>query len=142
MGQKKTETLYSIPEYRAWRHMRQRCSPTFKHSKWYFERGISVCERWDSYANFLSDMGNKPSPKHSLDRINNDRGYSPKNCRWATSKQQSENKSTTIYLVFKGTRLRIDEWADRIGMKRATLRNRYHRRWSTRRALTEKVWYS
>lgn len=59
----------------------------------YGARGISVCERWaSSYENFLADMGRKPSPSHSIDRIDNDDNYEPGNCRWATAKQQRANR--------------------------------------------------
>lgn len=82
-------------EYTAWFSMKRRCINR-KHKGWkyYGGRGISVCKRWrDSYENFLLDMGRKPTPKHSLDRINNDGNYGPKNCRWATPEQQSRNRT-------------------------------------------------
>lgn len=79
-------------EYRAWTSLRNRCvNPRHKSFCYYGARGIRVCERWDSYANFLADMGRRPSPKHSIDRINNDGDYCPANCRWATSSEQNSN---------------------------------------------------
>jgi hypothetical protein len=81
------------PEYHAWRSMRRRCSnPRAPDWKNYGGRGIKVCERWDSYECFLADMGRKPSPKHSIDRINNDGNYEPENCRWATAEQRVKSK--------------------------------------------------
>ena len=81
------------PEWTAWHQMRYRCfNPKSRAWKHYGERGIKVCKRWDKYENFLADMGRRPSPDHSLDRINNDRDYKPSNCRWATMKQQSNNR--------------------------------------------------
>jgi hypothetical protein len=82
-----------MPEYLAWRDMKQRCyNPNNGSYKYYGFRGIIVCERWlHSFNNFLEDIGYRPSPAHSLDRINNDGNYEPKNCRWATRKEQAHN---------------------------------------------------
>jgi len=83
------------PEYRAWTAMITRCeNPQFKDYKYYGGKGIRVCPRWrSSFSNFLADIGRKPSPKHSLDRKNGNRGYAPSNCRWATSREQWENRN-------------------------------------------------
>lgn len=82
------------PEFRCWLGMRIRCHyPNKREWKWYGGRGITVCERWrQSFENFLADMGPKPSPEHTLDRINNDGNYEPGNCRWATEDEQRANK--------------------------------------------------
>lgn len=81
------------PEFAAWANMLYRCntetSPAYKD---YGGRGIKVCRRWKKYANFLADMGRRPSPAHSLDRVDNDGGYKPSNCRWAARDVQGDNR--------------------------------------------------
>lgn len=89
------EALNRTPEYATWLSMHERCrSP--KSQKWtnYGARGIVVCQRWTSYENFLADMGRRPSKAHSLDRVDNDGNYEPSNCRWATKKEQVDNRRT------------------------------------------------
>lgn len=82
------------PEYATWKGIKRRCSaPRCKDYKDYGGRGIRVCDRWlNSFENFLADMGRKPSPKHSIDRADNDGNYEPGNCRWATPSEQSKNR--------------------------------------------------
>lgn len=85
---------YETPEYRAWQAMNRRCyTKTRRDYEKYGGRGITVCDRWrNSFINFHDDMGDRPSETHSIDRINNDLGYSPANCRWATKQQQVLNR--------------------------------------------------
>jgi len=91
------------PEYVAWIAMRARCSAKQgRDHEAYSARGISICERWASFDNFLNDMGRKPSPQHSLGRIDNNLGYSPRNCQWETPIQQQRNTRRSNRWHIKG----------------------------------------
>lgn len=86
-------------EYRAWCHIRGRCeNPNDSGYASYGGRGIRVADEWHSFDRFLADMGEAPSPRHSIDRIDNDGNYEPGNCRWATPSQQARNTSRTIFV--------------------------------------------
>lgn len=108
-------------EYRAWRSMRDRCER--KNNGRYSDyggRGIQVCERWHKFENFVADMGIKPSPRHSLDRIDNDGNYELGNCRWASPVEQSRNKRPGSARSPSGvvgvTPARGGRWMSRIGV--------------------------
>jgi hypothetical protein len=127
------------PEYVAWCNAKARCHR--KNHPRYAEwggRGISMCERWrDDFAAFLADMGPRPSPGHSIDRIDNDGPYSPENCRWATAEQQSTNRPTWANTItFRGETLTLTQWAPRVGITRKSLEHRLRAGWSIERALT------
>jgi hypothetical protein len=125
-------------EYRIWVQMRARCrnprSTTYAH---YGGRGISVSPIWDDFAQFYADMGPRPTPRHSVDRIDNDGPYSPENCRWATQSQQMRNTRVTIRISHNGRTLSITDWAEEVGINRGTLVQRLLRGWSIERALAE-----
>ena len=92
------------PEYQVWSQMKQRCNnPKNKKYPLYGGRGIMVCARWvekgKGYINFIQDMGPRPSPQHSIGRIDNDSNYEPSNCRWELPEEQSYNKTTTFNVV-------------------------------------------
>lgn len=127
------------PEYRAWRAMIDRCTlPSSIGYLHYGGRGISVCDRWrHDFPAFLHDMGLKPSPKHSLDRENNDGNYEPGNCRWATPHQQARNRSDNHVLEYGGLSMPITDWAAKIGVPMATLHSRITKLgYSVEKALT------
>lgn len=124
------------PEYSIWQAMIDRCqSPGNPFYADYAGRGITVCDAWRSYENFIHDMGRRPSADLSLERLDNDRGYSPDNCAWRTRTQQQRNKRDNAYLTINGeTRLRI-EWAELMGINHETLRYRLRAGWSPERAV-------
>lgn len=97
---RKTHGLTNTVEYVAWQHMIRRCNvPTMPNFRIYGGRGIKVCDRWmgeDGFINFLNDMGKRPEKGYSLDRIDNDKGYYPDNCRWANRQIQSINQSVRL----------------------------------------------
>lgn len=105
--------------YMRWVRMVQRCTnPNDKAYKHYGGRGIKVCDRWlESFENFLADMRDRPTPQHSIDRIDNNGDYTPDNCRWATWKEQANNKRTNIKLAFGAETKTIGQWADYLGLK-------------------------
>lgn len=116
-----------IPEYNAWENMKQRCYDPNKTGYYaYGARGITVCERWkNSFPDFLSDMGKRPSSKHSLDRYPNYKGnYEPGNCRWATKEEQVRNTRRNVWLKYNGEKMIVSDLAFKLKIPPANLR--YH----------------
>ena len=107
--------------------MRRRCyDKGYKSQPLYEARGITVCDEWNnSFEAFLRDMGTRPGPEYSLDRINNDEGYSPTNCRWATAHQQINNRSNTIRECINGVTHTLKEWGTLYDIKYQTILIRY-----------------
>lgn len=111
-------------EYSTWSRMRSRClNRKAADYKYYGGRGISVCERWQSFDAFLADLGPAPSPSHSIDRIDNDGNYEPGNCRWATKKEQSRNTRATLRLDGEA----LNDVAERHGITHDRLYSRVRR---------------
>lgn len=132
------------PEYYCWRNMLNRCyyKPSEKYAD-YGGRGITVCDRWRaSFQNFFADMGERPTKRHQIDRKDNNGDYTPENCHWATPKQNANNRrlrKNTCYLTYKGERLPLLVWSERMGIRAGLIRNRVYAGWSVERTLTEKV---
>lgn len=110
-------------EYQAWQNIKVRCYDK-KQKFWplYGGRGIQVCDRWLKFSNFYADMGPRPSPNHSLDRIDNNGNYCPENCRWATQAQQMANTRRTVFMEHKGIKLHMAGWAQELGISKSRFR--------------------
>lgn len=127
-------------EFGSWCNMRSRCfNPKDKGYPAYGARGITVCARWKhSFANFLEDMGPKPTPRHSIDRYpNNDGNYEPGNCRWATSKQQNRNRRDNVRVVWQGQDRLLIDIASSWGLSYRTVLDRINAGWPSDLAITE-----
>ena len=108
-------------EYQTWININHRCIDS--ENSLYGGRGIKVCDRWvESFENFLSDMGTRPSPNHSIERIENSGDYEPGNCKWATPVEQAANRRTNINIEYKGEVLIVAEWARRFGMSKSGIK--------------------
>lgn len=118
--------MIRTPEYRTWSSMWRRCRHIAENPR-HGGRGISVCERWSEFANFYEDMGPRPSPSHSLDRIDNDGNYQPKNCRWATPKEQANNRHNSITVSVLGKEMSLSGAARELGIPYPTAYWRFKR---------------
>lgn len=135
-GHASTRTRLATPTYAAWANMRYRCNTPSCHAyDYYGGRGIKVCDRWNSFENFLQDMGEKPDGL-SLDRIDNNGDYTPENCRWASAYTQMKNRRKTLLRGF-GLELPIAEWANIAGVSLSTFDKRLRAGWSLTRAVLE-----
>lgn len=124
--QKQATTKHNMthtPEYGSWHGIKDRCyNVKSKDYGIYGARGILVCDRWrDSFNAFVDDMGLKPSPAHSIDRIDVNKNYEPSNCRWATPTEQSQNRRNSVYVTFFGERIALSEFCRLMGKPYSTV---------------------
>lgn len=126
-----------VSEYLTWIAMKHRChNPKAQKFHLYGGRGIQVCPRWrDSFEAFLADMGSRPSPSHSLDRINSNGNYEPENCRWATIYQQNQNRRMGRFITLNGVTRCLAEWEKERGLGRSTIYQRIKNGMSERDAV-------
>lgn len=125
------------PEYMAWMAMLARCrNPKHKEFKHYGGRGITVCERWLKFENFLEDMKLKPIPELSIDRKNNNGNYEPGNCRWATKEEQQSNRRNNKWIESGGERRTLAQWERHLGFLPGRITQRLKRGWSEEEAIT------
>lgn len=122
--------------YRTWGSMIARCrNPNHPNFHQYGANGRTVCRRWFKFENFAQDMGEQP-PGKSIDRIDNNKGYFPKNCRWATRKQQQNNRKTNHRIQVDREVKTLTEWSEISGLSRYLIATRMLRGWDARKAIT------
>ena len=128
--------LSDTPEYKIWVDMRQRCSnPNRRNFIHYGGRGITVCARWQAFASFLADIGNRPGPGYSIERIDVNGNYEPGNVKWATVIEQRNNMRSNHWIEIDGRRLTIGAWAKERGIDERLIRIRIRRGASERDAV-------
>jgi len=128
-------------EFHAWRNMIRRCTKRdCREFFWYGARGITVCDQWiGSFELFLSDVGPRPTKKHTLEREDNDQGYCPANCRWATRREQSSNTRRNHLVTYLGKTQTVTEWAHELGITPETLFRRLRVGWGQEKAMATPV---
>ncbi len=135
--------LSNTPEYKVWKEMIRRC--TNHNHKRYAEwggRGIGVCERWEVFSNFITDMGLRPTKGMSIERRDNNKGYNPENCYWATALEQNNNTKSNRLMSFMGMTNTLAVWARVLGLNYNTVRSRvYILGWSDHQALSVPIKY-
>jgi hypothetical protein len=133
-----THGLSKSPEFKTWTAMKARCYTKSNIGyPYYGGRGITVCDRWlHSFETFLADMGKKPDPDYSLDRIDSNGNYNPDNCRWAVRETQDNNRRSNHPLTFRGKTQTITQWAKEVGIPKTTILNRLNWGWPVEDALS------
>ena len=135
-----TDNLSRHPLYRTWAAMKDRCTnKNHRNFDIYGGNGVRVCDRWMRFKNFLEDMGEKPSPRHTLDRIDSNGDYEPTNCRWADSFVQGQNTSRVKRIEINGKTKCLNEWCRHYQLNRSTVKSRVRAGRSIEDALTTPV---
>jgi len=126
--------------YRIWQNMKKRCLAK-EHSDYayYGGRGITVCDKWMRFEGFYADVGEPPSSRHQLDRVDNDGNYEPCNVRWVSRSQNCRNRRSNRLIEWNGEVKTVAEWSEVLGISQGALRQRLHRGWSIQRAFTKGV---
>lgn len=133
--------MCGTPEYRLWRNVKDRCElPTSTGYPWYGAKGITMCEQWASNVLiFLRDIGPKPGPEYSLDRIDSKGNYEPGNVKWSTKVEQSQNAKSNVNVTINGETFCVYEWCRRLGVSNDTVFARIYSGWSPERALLQPI---
>lgn len=131
----------STKEYKCWLSLRSRCTrPQDNAYKDYGARGITVCDRWmKSFENFITDMGRAPTKKHSIERIDNNLGYYPGNCKWATMLEQSNNRRSSRIEEYLGKSQSVKAWCTELGLCYSTITSRLERGWTITESFSTKI---
>lgn len=129
---------YKNPTYIIWHGMICRCNTNQKKSYPYYKaKGIKVCDRWrTSFDNFVSDMGQRPSLRHSIDRIDGSGNYEPNNCRWVLIEEQARNQKSVYAILINGVKKTIGQIGEEIGIKPSLIYGRLCRGWSIEKSIT------
>ena len=137
----KTHGMRHTPEYNVWNAIKHRCNnPNTKCFESYGGRGIKMCDRWlSSFENFIEDMGRRPTPKHSVERSDNNGNYEPTNCYWATAEVQRRNTRRSRIIEFRGERLNLVDAAKKYNLEVRTLWHRLKIGWPVEKALLTPV---
>lgn len=141
---KRTHGMCDAPEYQAWSNLKKRCyNPRDKRYPQYGARGITVCDRWlSNFAAFYSDMGPRPAGRYTIERKDNNGNYEPSNCKWATYKEQAQNKSTNHPVTLNGETKCLTEWIRLLDIGASVVKRRIKRGWTAERALTAPTYQS
>jgi len=131
--------LSCIKTYHIWKGIKNRCNNPNNPSYYnYGGRGIKVCERWMKFENFFEDMGEPPTNRHSIDRINNNKGYSKSNCRWTTKDKQVRNTRHNYNIKYKGKTKCLKDWANELNIPYVTIWYRLRKfNWTVKRAFVK-----
>ncbi len=134
----RTHGMSCLKAYGVWHDMIARClNKKNKSYHNYGGRGIAVCDRWLRFENFYKDMGNPPEGL-TLERVDNSKGYFPKNCNWVTQKEQTNNSRKNIVITYEGQKRTMTQWAEALGMKTATLSYRI-KHWPIKKAFIQPI---
>lgn len=136
-----THRMAKTKLYKAWSAMKERCSNQ-KHRAWryYGGRGIRVCERWQTFENFLADMGERPFAKATIERKDMNGNYCPENCRWATQAEQKRNTRQSHFLTYNGLTMCLADWASKMSIPSQTLSYRALQGWTPEECLFGKFY--
>lgn len=123
-------------EYRSWTNMRDRClNPTHKKYPIYGGRGITIDPRWDTFKNFMLDMGRKPDPRFTIEREDVNGNYEPKNCKWISRKDQGRNKRNSVFVTYNGKRMLLIDLVEELGLSRNIVYQRLKLGWTLAQAI-------